>query len=138
MAMTDWIRRIRQFLSPKRQIKVLRIIVGYGREDCLQAINQIESRFPGLVHPMFTKTIVVDNAICDFTRSTFCRGYSLIDGDNSCWEFSGWDKGASAAKGCDTSSLKNNSGFVIDAMDPRTVTCCGCKKKQEVRTQCCD
>jgi hypothetical protein len=73
-------------------MRILTLFVRHGESkypDALALLEQIADR---TLARATRETVVIDNALPpEFTGST-AEGYLLIGGDNSSWEFSGWNK----------------------------------------------
>lgn len=73
--------------------KVLRLLLRYGEEKYPEALPQLNQLYCTQLPGIEFETVIIDNALEAGFVQRLDAGTLLIGGDNSSWEFSGWDQG---------------------------------------------
>jgi hypothetical protein len=76
-------------------VRVLTLLVRYGEASYGDALSRLDAVFHRQAPEVERETIVVDNALPPGHVAQTERGLSVIGGDNSAHEFSGWDRAVS-------------------------------------------
>ena len=75
------------------RLKIATIFLRYGVDKYATALENLNSILPNIMGEVEHETLVVDNAIRDDDEIPPDSILKIIAGDNSSWEFSGWDRG---------------------------------------------
>jgi hypothetical protein len=74
-------------------LRVATILLRHGTEKYSDPSQRIDEIFARQMPDVKRTTLIVDNALPESLVEDLGSGQTLIGGNNSCWEFSAWDKG---------------------------------------------
>lgn len=77
---------------PDRPLRVLTLLVRHGTEKYPGACDRLDDLMSRILPDVQRRIVIIDNALAPET-CTEEQGRKLIGGDNTFWEFSGWDRG---------------------------------------------
>jgi hypothetical protein len=77
----------------RRPLRVLTLLVRYGADKYAGADERLEDLLRRTLPDAERRTVIIDNALEPGFERRLDAARVLIGGDNSSWEFSGWDRG---------------------------------------------
>jgi glycosyltransferase involved in cell wall biosynthesis len=80
------------FCPPKHERKILCLYLRYGADEHAEGLEQLQRWYRNNLSRSRAKIWIVDNRISGDFDGYDLSGHRLLGGDNSCWEFSGWQK----------------------------------------------
>ncbi len=76
-----------------RRMRIVTLLARHGTDKYQHALREIRTLFAQQMPEVAHEVVVIDNALGREHHEQLAHRVTLIGGDNTAWEFSGWDRG---------------------------------------------